>query len=113
MPAVKMVAKTPTTCKKDGRYPHVSQKSNTISKRPCSMVGVTDAMEDLDISCQTYLNGGFSVNKEYSKEHDYDEHQMSCDEETILGKNSLPFNGCADSLVETVRLTFISWILFV
>lgn len=58
MPAVKMVAKTPTTCKKDGRYPHVSQKSNTISKRPCSMVGVTDAMEDLDISCQTYLNGG-------------------------------------------------------
>jgi hypothetical protein len=58
MPAVKMVAKSPTACKKDGRYPHVSQKSNKISKRPCSMVGVTDAMEDLDISCQTYLNGG-------------------------------------------------------
>lgn len=101
MPAVKMVAKSPTACKKDGRYPHVSQKSNKISKRPCSMVGVTDAMEDLDISCQTYLNGGFSVNKEYSKERDNDEHQMSCDEETIVGKNSLPFNGCADSIVET------------
>jgi len=49
--------------------------------------------------------GCFSVNKEYSKERDNDE-------ETIVGKNSLPFNGCADSIVETVRLTFISWILF-
>ena len=58
-------------------------------------------------------DAGFSVNKEYSKERDNDEHQMSCDEETIVGKNSLLFNGCADSIVETVRLTSISWILFI
>jgi hypothetical protein len=58
MPSVKMVAKSHTTCRQDGRYPHVSHKSNKISKRPCSMVAVTDGMEHLDISSQISHNGG-------------------------------------------------------
>ena len=53
-----MVAKSHTTCRQDGRYPHVSHTSNKISKRPCSMVAVTDGMEHLDISSQISHNGG-------------------------------------------------------
>ncbi|MCI32413.1 CTD small phosphatase-like protein 2, partial [Trifolium medium] len=96
-----MVAKSATTCRQDGRYPHVSHKSNKISKRSCSMVGVIDEMEHLDISSQISHNGGFFVNKESSKERANEEHQMSSDIDTTAGQNCTLFNGCADSTVQT------------
>ncbi|WJX36420.1 hypothetical protein P8452_24299 [Trifolium repens] len=101
MPSVKMVAKSHTTCRQDGRYPHVSHTSNKISKRPCSMVAVTDGMEHLDISSQISHNGGFFVNKESSNECANEEHQMSSDIETTARQNGHLFNGCADSIVKT------------
>jgi len=55
VPAAKMKAKTITTCKKDGNYPHVSQKSNKISKS--TAVRATNEMASLAISSLTSQNG--------------------------------------------------------
>ena len=52
VPAAKM---TITTCKKDGNYPHVSQKSNKISKS--TAVRATNEMASLAISSLTSQNG--------------------------------------------------------
>ncbi|TKY49813.1 CTD small phosphatase protein 2 [Spatholobus suberectus] len=89
MPAVKMKAKTTTTFKKDGNYPPVSQKSNKISKLPCSMGRVTNEKENLAISCQTSQNDICKI-KESSKDHD----NKGDTEQTCLS-----FNGCTDSIV--------------
>ncbi|KAI5411105.1 uncharacterized protein LOC127085967 isoform X2 [Lathyrus oleraceus] len=101
MPAVKMVAKSPITCKRDGKYPRVSHKSNRIChrvcKRPRSMVGVTNEVENLDLSSQIPCNG----DKESPKEGNNEEHQMSSNIDTYVGQNGLSFNGCAELVVET------------
>jgi hypothetical protein len=47
---------------------------------------------------------GFFVNKESSNECANEEHQMSSDIETTARQNGHLFNGCADSIVKTVRL---------
>jgi hypothetical protein len=47
---------------------------------------------------------GFFVNKESSNECANEEHQMSSDIDTTARQNGLLFNGCADSIVKTVRL---------
>jgi hypothetical protein len=47
---------------------------------------------------------GFFVNKESPKECANEEHQMSSDIETTARQNGHLFNGCADSIVKTVRL---------
>lgn len=103
MPAVKMKAKTTTTCTKDGNYPHVSQKSNKISKLPLSMIRVTNEKENLDISCQTSQND-FCNNEESSKDHDNKgDIGQSCPSfngcTDSMGQNCLLFNGCTDSVI--------------
>ncbi|CAK8564840.1 unnamed protein product [Lathyrus sativus] len=99
MPAVKMVAKSPITPKKDGKYPRVSHKSdricNKVYKRQRSMVGVTNEVESLDLSGQK------SRNDESPKEGDNEENQMSSNIDTFVGQNRLSFNGCAELVVET------------
>ncbi|XP_058721888.1 uncharacterized protein LOC131593409 isoform X1 [Vicia villosa] len=105
MPAVKMVAKSPITCKRNGKYPRVSHKSNRICnkvcKRSCLMVGVTNEVENLDLSSQISCNDGFFVNKDSSKEGDNEEHQMPSNIDAYEGQNGLSVNGCAESVVET------------
>lgn len=86
--SVKMKPKATTTCKKDGNYPHVSQKSNKISKLPLSKVRGTDEKENLAISCQTSQND-FCKIEESSKDHDNKgDIEQSCPS----------FNGCTDSM---------------
>ena len=93
-----MVARSRTAHKKDRRYSFESRKSNKISKRTCSMVGVTDEMKNL--STQIYHNGGFFVNKESSNNHDNEQRQTSSEIDAFVGQNCLSFTGCADSVVE-------------
>lgn len=78
----------------------MSRKSNKISKRPCSMVRITDEMRNLDISSQTSHNGGYFLNKEFSEERGNEEYQMSSDVDSVLGQGCLLFSGCSVSVVE-------------
>lgn len=55
----------------------------------------------------------FFVNKDSSKEGDNEEHHMPSNIDAYEGQNGLSFNGCAESVVETVRLMFISWIILI
>ncbi|KAK7322495.1 hypothetical protein VNO77_25876 [Canavalia gladiata] len=87
---LKMKTKPTTTGKNDQTYPHVSQKSNKISKISCSMVRITNEKENLPFSSQTSQND-FTKNEESSKDHDY---------EKALGHTCLPLNGCTDSIEE-------------
>ncbi|XP_027342351.1 uncharacterized protein LOC113855085 [Abrus precatorius] len=88
MPILQMKAKSTTTCKKDESYPHVCQKSNKISKKPHSMVRITNEKEILAISNQTSQND-FSKIEESSKDHDNEKDmQQTCSS----------FNGCTDSI---------------
>ncbi|KAG5021112.1 hypothetical protein JHK87_016967 [Glycine soja] len=89
VPAAKMKAKTITTCKKDGNYPHVSQKSNKISKS--TAVRATNEMASLAISSQTSQND-FCKNEEYS---------MDLDNKGDMGQTDISFNGCTDSMGQT------------
>lgn len=57
MPAVKMKAKSTTTCKRKGSYPHESLTSNKSCKTPSSMVRATHEMENLAASSQTSHDG--------------------------------------------------------
>lgn len=56
---------------------------------------------------------GFGIIKETPKEHDSEKDQMSSIMDVIMGQNCLSSNGCSGSLVERVRLSFISWIYMI
>ncbi|RDX95577.1 CTD small phosphatase-like protein 2, partial [Mucuna pruriens] len=93
---MKTKTKTSTTYKENGNYPHVSQKSNKISKAPCSMSVIIEK-ENIPISSQTSLNDSCKK-EESSKDHDNKED---------MRQTCLPFNGCRDTTV--VRDCFASF----
>ncbi|XP_061346492.1 uncharacterized protein LOC133292131 isoform X2 [Gastrolobium bilobum] len=99
MPPPEMKAKPTTTCKSEGNYPHVSLKSNKISKMPCSKVRVDHGTENLAVSSQTSQDG-FSKNEDSSTEHDNEKNQ------TVVAQTCLSFNGCLGSIEEKDSLPF-------